>query len=66
MKASFVRMPEVLLRTGLSRSHIYRLRSLDKFPKSINLCGGRAVGWLESELNEWIDDRVAISRKGEE
>ena len=66
MKASFVRMPEVLLRTGLSRSHIYSLRSLDKFPKSINLCGGRAVGWLESELTEWIDDRVAISRKGEE
>ena len=66
MKASFVRMPEVLSRTGLSRSHIYRLQSLDKFPKSINLCGGRAVGWLESELNEWIDGRVAISRKGEE
>ena len=66
MQASFIRMPKVISRTGLSRSHIYRLQSLDKCPKSINLCGGRAVGWLESELNEWIDDRVAISRKGGE
>jgi len=62
MKACFVRMPEVLSRTGLSRSHIYKLQSSGSFPKSISLCGGRAVGWLDSEIDEWMEYRINESR----
>ena len=62
MKACFVRMPEVISRTGLSRSHIYKLQSAGSFPKSISLCGGRAVGWLDSEIDEWMEYRINESR----
>lgn len=55
-----IRLPEVIQRTGLSRSTIYLLVSKNNFPKHIPL-GLRCVGWLESEINEWIDSR-AISR----
>jgi prophage regulatory protein len=55
------RFDEVKRITGLSRSTIY-LRIAEKtFPKPFPL-GGRAVGWLESEISEWIDEQVKQSR----
>ena len=53
----FLRLPEVLSRTGYRRSNIYLLMSLGRFPKSIPL-GGRAVAWLESEVDEWMESRI--------
>ena len=44
----------------LSRSTIYALMAAGKFPKSISL-GERAVGWLESDIQGWIDSRVTAS-----
>ena len=35
-----------------------------KFPKKINL-GSRAVGWISSEVNEWIEERIRESRLAE-
>lgn len=52
-----VRLAEVKLRTGLSRSTIYLAIKNDQFPKPVNL-GMRSVGWLESEINLWIADRI--------
>lgn len=49
-----VRLPEVMERTSLSRSTIYRYIALGKFPKSKPL-GVRAVGWRDSEISEWVD-----------
>lgn len=46
---------------GLSRSTIYALMAAGKFPKSISL-GERSVGWLESEVEEWIDSKVAVAK----
>ena len=66
MTRRFLRISYVIERTGLSRSHIYRLQSLGRFPKSINLCGGRAVGWLESDVGNWIESRIEQSRSGGE
>ena len=57
MNESILRLPAVMLRTGLSRSSLYDKISKGEFPTSINL-GLRAVGWVESEINEWIDDRI--------
>jgi prophage regulatory protein len=35
------------------------------FPKSINL-GGGAVGWIESEVQDWIAGCISASRGGED
>jgi prophage regulatory protein len=61
LKYSVLRLPEVKQQTGLSRSAIYQRISEDSFPKSINL-GGRAVGWLASDIQAWIKSRLADSR----
>lgn len=52
-----LRLPTVKERTGLSRSSIYRYISLGIFPKSVPL-GGHSVGWLSSEIDKWIEERV--------
>ena len=58
MTSNILRLSAVKIRTGLSRSTIYLRISDGKFPAPIPL-GGRAVGWLESEINEWLDACVA-------
>ena len=60
---SILRLPTVKDRTGLSRSTIYLRISEGTFPKPISL-GSRAVGWIESEINEWLDQRIESSRVG--
>lgn len=57
-----IRIKEVISRTGLSRGGIYARISREEFPKSIGL-GGRAVGWLESDIDAWIHNRIMISRE---
>ena len=52
-----LRLPGVRARTGLSRSSIYLRISQGCFPKSISL-GERAVGWVESEVNEWLNRQI--------
>ena len=60
---SFLRLPQVKQRIGLSRSSVYAKIQCGEFPAPINL-GGRAVAWLESEIDGWIRDRVKASRGG--
>jgi prophage regulatory protein len=55
------RLPKVKDETGLSRSAIYQRMADGNFPKSINL-GGRAVGWLASDIQAWIKSRLAATR----
>ena len=57
----FLRLPEVLKRTGLSRSTIYVRLAAGCFPQPVSL-GGRAVGWIEAEVDEWVRERIAESR----
>lgn len=59
---TILRLPTVRNRTGLSRSTIYARISAGRFPKPINL-GGRAVGWIESEVNEWIETQIQQTRE---
>ena len=56
-----LRMPEVEARTGLSRSTINVLRRQGRFPQPVRV-GARALGWIESEIEEWIRERIAESR----
>ncbi len=58
---AILRRKQVQIRTGLSRSTIYHYIKDGVFPKPVAL-GPRAVGWLESEVSEWIAERVKIAR----
>lgn len=53
-----IRLKDVVNLTGLGRSTIYKYISEGGFPKPISL-GDRSVGWLESEVYEWIENKVA-------
>tara|TARA_R110001583_G_scaffold191309_1_gene356358 strand:- start:224 stop:406 length:183 start_codon:yes stop_codon:yes gene_type:complete len=53
-----IRLPEVIAKTGLGRSTIYKLISEDLFPKSVPLMP-RVVGWIEAEVEEWILEKIA-------
>ena len=61
MEQMILRLPKVKAITGLSRSTIYLRMSEGKFPKHISL-GSRAVGWLKSEVNTWMEERINESR----
>jgi len=62
MTYSILRLPKVKARTGLSRSTIYLRISEGSFPKPISL-GGRAVGWIEAEVDDWVNQQIEASRK---
>jgi prophage regulatory protein len=62
MMHTILRLPAVKTRTGLSRSTIYLRVSQGTFPKPVSL-GGRAVGWVEDEIQSWLAERIAASRK---
>lgn len=53
-----LRKKEVVEKVGYSGMHISRLEAAGRFPKRIKL-GPNSVGWLESEVNEWIEQKVA-------
>ena len=52
------RRPEVEAKTGLSRSTIYEKMKSGTFPKPVKL-GPRSVGWLETEVDAWLEERIA-------
>lgn len=62
MMHTILRLPEVKRSTGLSRSTIYLRIAEGRFPKPVSL-GGRAVGWLEAEVQDWLQRRIDASRK---
>jgi prophage regulatory protein len=55
-----LRKRDVLAKTGLSESELYRQMGLNKdpFPPSVSI-GKRAVAWVESEVESWIAARIA-------
>ena len=57
---TILRRKQVEKRTGLSRSTIYAKIATGEFPAPIAL-GARAVGWVESDINSWIESRIASS-----
>lgn len=58
-----LRLADVRSRVPYSRSTIYQLIAQGKFPKPISM-GERAVAWLESEIDEWIEARIESGRTG--
>lgn len=56
-----LRLSSVKIKTGLARSTLYLKISQGTFPTPISL-SERSVGWLESEVDQWIDQCVKKSR----
>ena len=63
----FIRLHEVLTRTGYGRTTIYRKMEDRSFPRSVKLGGppidpnvfdSRAIAWIEDEVEQWIDSRI--------
>ncbi|EMM6764535.1 AlpA family transcriptional regulator [Pluralibacter gergoviae] len=61
MSQSLIRFDEVQKRTGYSKAWIYRLLKENRFPQSVKI-GSRAIAFIESEVDEWINQRIAESR----
>ncbi len=57
---------QVCARTAQSRAGLWRLIKAGKFPRPVDLGTGRRVGFVESEVQEWINARPRISYGGRE
>ena len=57
-----MRLKEVIEKTGLAKTTIYNLISQGEFPKQIDL-GARSVGWVDTEIEEWIKAKIELRDK---
>lgn len=57
-----LRRRQVEARTGLARSTIYERIKAGTFPAPVSL-GAKAVGWVESEISDWLAAQIQKSRK---
>jgi len=53
----FLRIPDVTMETGLSRSTIYRLEQAGDFPRRVRL-SGNSMGWYSTQIDEWKSERL--------
>jgi len=63
MSEQIKRLSEVKTITGLSSTTIYRMAAKGTFPSPIKL-GVRSSGWVQSEIQHWVDERIKCSRRG--
>ena len=54
-----LRLPTVLAEIDISAATLWRWVKDKSFPQPISL-GGRSIGWLQTEINEWIKARAAL------
>jgi prophage regulatory protein len=57
--AAFLRLPDVLMRVGLSRSAVWRMVKEGHFPRPRRL-STRAVGWDATEIEAWLRQRKRL------
>lgn len=62
MAYKILRLPRVMDRVGFSRSTIYDFVSKGGFPQPVKI-GARAVGWLDSEVDAWISERLEETKR---
>ena len=58
MTTRLIKLKEVLTITGLSRSHTYALAQRGEFPRPVKLTE-RSSAWVQAEVLNWIDSRIA-------
>ncbi len=55
---NIIRLPELCKKIGMSKPSVYRMMKEGNFPKSIQITGVRSVGWIESDIDRWIEARI--------
>ena len=58
-----IKLNDVIDKTSLRRSTIYKYMAENKFPQSVSL-GGRSVAWIESEIVDWLLERIGERDEG--
>jgi prophage regulatory protein len=61
---NMLRLNLVRKKVGLCTSSIYQMMSEGRFPNSRKI-GTRAVGWIESEVDDWLRSRSSSPRRAE-
>ena len=64
MAFNILRLPEVRRKTGLPKSSVYRQVALGNFPSPVRLTP-RTTGWLEHEVDQWLETRARVSHATE-
>ena len=59
-----IKSHEVCLRTSLSKTELYRRIAAGTFPKPVRL-GRQRVAFLERDVNNWIEARIAGGQNDE-
>jgi prophage regulatory protein len=57
-----LRLPDVLDKVGLRRTHFYDLVKRGAFPPPVKL-SERAVAWPEDRVDQWIAERIARAQR---
>lgn len=58
---SILRLPDVEARCAVNRRTLYYWIERGLFPRPINL-GPRTVGWLDRDIEAWINEKAQASR----
>jgi prophage regulatory protein len=59
MEKRMLRASDVMARTRLGRTTIWRLERAGDFPRRRQITAG-SVGWLSDEIDAWLDARPAV------
>jgi prophage regulatory protein len=59
---ALLRLPDVLQRTGMSKSQIYRLTRSGEFPVGVRI-SPRCTCWPSDEIEAWIHSRISEARR---
>lgn len=62
MAKKILKIGDVEDRTGKKKSSIYADIKAGTFPAPISL-GGRSRGWVDTDIDEWLENRIALSRQ---
>ena len=63
MSSRILKAKEVAERVSISTSQVYRLARDGRFPQPLKITENRS-GWLETEVDQWIDECIRRSRLG--
>jgi prophage regulatory protein len=64
MYMKILRLAAVVKKTGLSRAMLYKLMKNGAFPSNLHI-SMRSVGWVDSEVEIWMENRIEM-RDGKE
>ena len=64
MSTTLLRLSQLKCKVPYSTSTIYMKIERGEFPRPVSM-GGRAVAWVEGEIDEWIAARINARDAGE-